>query len=124
MLLSVSIITPLGFASKLYQGLGEKWINNFSGDILYELFWIWAIALIFPQISIRAISVGVLLITCALEFLQLWHPPLLQAIRATFIGRTLIGTTFAEWDFPHYFLGCFGGWAWLHYLQKIYRKPH
>jgi hypothetical protein len=44
----------------------------------------------------------VLAITCALEVLQLWHPPFLQAIRSTFAGRALIGTTFVWWDFIYY----------------------
>jgi hypothetical protein len=36
----------------------------------------------------------VLVATCLLEFLQLWHPPLLEAVRSTFIGRTVLGTSF------------------------------
>jgi hypothetical protein len=51
--------------------------------------------------------------------LQLWHPPFLTAIRATFIGKLLLGTTFAWWDFPHYLLGCVLGWLWLQQLQRM-----
>jgi hypothetical protein len=52
-------------------------------------------------------------------FLQLWHPPLLEQIRATLIGKLLLGTTFVWWDFPHYILGCIFGWLWLRQLHKI-----
>ncbi|MEH2192618.1 MAG: DUF2809 domain-containing protein [Nostoc sp.] len=58
-------------------------------------------------------------ITCILEFLQLLHPPLLNEIRATLVGKLLLGTTFVWWDFPHYGLGCVLGCLWLRQLQKI-----
>jgi len=52
----------------------------------------------------------VLGITCSIECLQLWHPLFLESIRSTFIGGTLIGTTFSWWDFPHYAIGCCVSW--------------
>jgi hypothetical protein len=56
--------------------------------------------------------VAVFAVTCALEVLQLWHPAPLEAVRGTFLGRTLLGTTFVWWDFPHYALGCaLGAWS-------------
>jgi hypothetical protein len=56
-------------------------------------------------------------ITCTLEFLQLWHPLILEHFRATFVGRLLIGTTFSWWDFLYYGVGCFLGWFWLWQLK-------
>lgn len=38
---------------------------------------------------------------------------------ASTLGRTLIGTTFSLWDFPHYVLGCVLGWLWLRQLVAI-----
>jgi hypothetical protein len=60
---------------------------------------------------------GVFLVTSALEFLQLWHPPFLQLIRSTFLGQTLIGTSFTWWDFPYYFFGCVLGWFGVRYVK-------
>ncbi|MCP4252717.1 MAG: DUF2809 domain-containing protein [Candidatus Scalindua sp.] len=104
------IVTPLGFASKFYSGPGAWWFNNYAGGILYEMFWCFLTTLLFPCASAFWIACLVLGITCTLEFLQLWHTLFLESIRSTFIGRTLIGTTFAWWDFPHYFIGCFASW--------------
>lgn len=118
LILSLSIVTPLGFASKAYQGIGREWFNNYAGAILYEIFWILLIMLIWRNLSPLGVSVGVLLVTCFLEVLQLWQPPFLQAMRETFIGRTLLGTTFVWWDFPYYILGCLIGWLWVRYVQK------
>ena len=65
------------------------------------------------------ISLAVLAATCALEFLQLWHPVWLERIRSTFIGRCLLGTTFGWSDFPPYFLGAVIGWALLRILKRL-----
>jgi len=68
---------------------------------------------------INKIPLWVFIITCALEVLQLWHPKFLEMIRSSFIGSALIGTTFSWLDFPHYAIGCFIGWQWLRWLEKM-----
>ena len=60
-----------------------------------------------------------LVVTCALEVLQLWHPWFLEKVRSTFLGKALIGTTFVWWDFPHYFLGSLIGWVWLKRIFQL-----
>ena len=63
------------------------------------------IALIFPGVDPVRTATAVFSMTSILEFLQLWHPAFLETIRESFIGRTLIGTTFSWPDFPHYAAG-------------------
>ncbi|MCK5052148.1 MAG: DUF2809 domain-containing protein, partial [Candidatus Cloacimonetes bacterium] len=91
-LLSILIITPLGFISKLYTGPGAKWFNDSFGGLLYEVFWCLIISFILIKVKPWKVALSVFIITCALEFLQLWHPMFLEMIRSTFIGRTIIGT--------------------------------
>ena len=67
------------------------------------------------------IAVGVLLATCVLEFLQLWHPPWLQVMRSTFLGESLFGTSFSWWDFPAYVVGAVVGWIVLRRLARSER---
>lgn len=116
-LTALLVVTPLGFASKFYQGPAAWWFNNHFGGFMYEIFWILLIILMWPNLSSLWVAVGVFLVTCFLEFLQLWHPPFLQLIRSTFLGRTLIGTSFTWWDFLYYILGCTIGWVWVSYLK-------
>jgi hypothetical protein len=118
-LVSLLIVTPIGFASKFYGGLGAWWFNNYAGGILYEVFWCLLILLLWPGAPASLTVACIFAITCSLEFLQLWHPRFLQTIRATFIGRTLIGTSFSWWDIPHYFIGCLAGWFWMGFIRKI-----
>ena len=104
-LLCLMIIIPLGFYSKFYTGPAEGWVNNSLGGILYVVFWSLLTSLFFARIRAWIIAAIVLLTTCMLEFLQLWHPPFLEVIRSTFIGVTLIGNSFSGLDLVHYVIG-------------------
>ena len=119
--LGLAVVAPLGFATKLYAGPGHLWFNHYGGGVLYEVFWILVVFGLWPRPPwVGRIPAGVLAATCALEVLQLWEPWFLQAIRSTFVGRTLLGTTFVWWDFPHYLLGCVLGWLW---IRRLARRP-
>jgi hypothetical protein len=113
-LLSLCLITPLGFWFKFYDGPGRWWFNDYGGGVAYEIFWCLVAFFFWPRKKDAAkIAVWVFAITCVLETLQLWHPPFLEHIRVTFAGKAIIGTTFVWWDFPHYALGSFIGWLWI-----------
>ena len=116
----ILIVIAMGFFFKYYSGIGHQWLNNYGAAIFYELFWcLFAFGFFISKKAVIQIPIWVFILTCIIEFLQLWHPPLLEAIRATLIGKLLLGTTFAWWDFPHYLLGSIFGWLWLEKLQKI-----
>lgn len=108
---------PIGIASKFYQGPLKEWVNDYFGDIIYEAFWIMIGVLIWPKASLAKIAAVVFIATCIIEVLQLWQPPFLQMMRASFIGKLLLGTTFVWWDFPHYLAGCILTGAGLRYLK-------
>lgn len=119
-ILSVLIVVPMGFLFKYYNGPAHHWFNDYGASVFYEIFWcLFAFLFFRSRAAVIQIPIWIFVITCILEFLQLWHPPLLEEIRATLIGKLLLGTTFVWWDFPHYVLGCVLGWLWLQQLQKI-----
>jgi len=115
---SLLFIIPAGFYSKFYTGPAAEWANNSLGGFFYEIFWCLLIFLFSEKIRQWKIAVSVLLITCGLEFLQLWHPLFLEIPRSYFIGRTVLGTTFSWYDFPYYFLGSAAGWLWMNILHS------
>ncbi len=118
-IISLLIVIGMGFFFKFYNGFGRQWFNNNGAAIFYEIFWcLFAFLLVKSRRATSQIPLWVFIITCILEFLQLWHPPVLQQIRATFVGRLLLGSTFSWWDFPHYVIGCILGWLWLRQLDK------
>nr|WP_242034293.1 DUF2809 domain-containing protein [Richelia sinica] len=110
----------MGFFWKYYTGPFHPWFNNYGSSLFYEIFWcLFASWFWRSRQAVQQIPILVFIITSILEFLQLWQPPILTAIRATLIGKWLIGTTFSWWDFWHYFLGCILGWLWLQQIHKI-----
>jgi hypothetical protein len=117
LVISILIIVPLGSAVRFY-GPTPEWFNDWFGSIAYEIFWILLVAFLFPQASPLWTAVGVCLATCVLEFLQLWHPPFLEAMRVTLLGRLILGNTFNWSDFLSYFMGSFLGWVWMRSLLE------
>lgn len=112
----LAIIVAIGLWTKLgYEGWGKAWVNDFSGDILYEMAWIVFFGLIWRQISTAKIAWGVFIVTCLIEVSQLIPFP--KALTSTLLWRLLLGTTFVWWDFPHYALGCVIGWGILKVLR-------
>jgi hypothetical protein len=111
MLGSAIALIPLGYFIR-FHGLGPEWLNDFLGSVVYEMFWITLFSGIWPKVQPLKIAVTVCLATCALEFLQLWHPPVLQILRANPFGRLILGTTFSWLDFPAYFAGSGLGFWW------------
>ncbi|MGD1808357.1 DUF2809 domain-containing protein [Dapis sp. BLCC M126] len=107
----------LGLATKFYEGIFSEWLNNSFSSIFYEAFWILLVIFIRPQLPAGWVAFWVFIVTSFLEFLQLWKPPFLQAIRSTLIGRLLLGNTFVWWDFLYYILGSTLTWIFLRYLK-------
>ena len=120
-LLSLVVIVPLGFYTKFYHGPAAEWVNNSLGGVFYETFWCLALFLFFRKMSPLKIALLVFSITCFLEFLQLCHSPILDLIRKNFIGRTILGNSFALSDFFYYIVGSILGWRWLTFLNKLNR---
>ena len=105
------IVTPLGFSTKFYSGPASTWVTSQAGGFLYVVFWIFLVLAWFPRLSRLSVTLGVILVTCGLEFAQLWHPPLLERVRSTFLGHAVLGATFAWSDFPYYVGGGVAAYA-------------
>jgi hypothetical protein len=119
-LLSLCIVTPLGFSFKFYRGFNIRWFHDYGAGVMYEIFWCLVLFLFWPKKqNITKITIGVFCITCFFEVLQLWHPWFLEHVRSTFFGKALLGTTFVWWDFPHYLLGCLISWVWMKAIIQL-----
>jgi hypothetical protein len=99
-LLALLFVTPLGFIFKFYSGPAAWWFSDFGAGSLYEVFWILVVFFFFTREELAdRIAIWVFLVTCLLEFLQLWHPPALERFahiswEVRFWGRPSPGGTF------------------------------
>ena len=112
------LLVPAGFGAKAYEGAGSELMNNSLAGSLYVVFWCVALFWLFPAINALVNVVSVLSITSAIEFLQLWKTPLLDSVRGTFGGKTLLGTTFSPSDFAYYLIGAVLGFLLLRILKR------
>lgn len=117
---SLVIILPVGYWVRFSEGWAPAWVNDGLGSVAYELFWIFLVAFLFPNLLPVTVAIAVCLATCAIEFLQLWQPPFLQAMRGTLPGRLVLGNTFSWTDFPAYFVGSWLSWWGLKTLRQRY----
>ena len=125
-IISLSIITPLGLYSKAYTGIAQAWVRDYSGDILYEILWclivFWFALPIKDLIRLKSITIKiagwVFAVTCIIEISQLWFYLVPVEVRSHLLWRLLLGAGFDWWDFVHYAFGSFIGWCWIWQIGK------
>jgi hypothetical protein len=117
-LATAMLVLALGYWLRFYGPLPSM-LQDAAGGAAYVIFWILILAAGKPNIPARRATALVLVGTCALEVLQLWHPAWLEAIRRTLPGRLLLGTTFEWLDFPPYFVGALAGWLLLRFFDRL-----
>ncbi len=120
--IALLIIIPIGFCTKFYSGNASAWVNNSLGGVFYEIFWCLIIFLFFNKLKPILIASAVFIVTCALEFTQLWKTQFLGLLRENFIIRTIIGSSFSWNDFPYYIIGSISGFALLVLIKRISEK--
>lgn len=102
-------------ATVLVIGLGLLWRSNlfplsdfvakYGGDALWALMVFLCFGIVFPRTSTVRIAFGAVGFAWAIEFLQLYHAPWIDGIRATRFGHLVLGTTYNSPDLIAYALG-------------------
>jgi len=123
LLVSIALIIPIGYSVRFSTSLGMPSLQDIVGSLAYQILLMFLVAFFYPRTSLAKIAVGVCVASSAGELLQLWQPPLLQTIRATWIGRIILGNTFTLSDFPPYAVGSFLGWLGLRWLRRKMVHP-
>lgn len=124
-ILSLLVITPIGFLTKAYHGIAAHWVNDSLSGVFYVIFWCLVVFLFLPRMQPWRIALYVFGLTDVLEVMQLWHPAFLEYLRSYFLGRVVLGTTFAWSDFFYYAAGAILGYYWMlkiSSIQKITKK--
>lgn len=103
--LVAAVLIPIGVGTKLYAGPGATWVVGSLGGSVYVMFWSFLALAIRPAWSPVRVAAVVLSGTVAIEFLQRWHPPFLEALRSTFLGKAVLGSVFSWMDLPFYAVG-------------------
>jgi hypothetical protein len=94
-------------------GLGVHWrggalgstVRDVLGDALWAVMVAWWIGAIAPGAPLRTRAAATLAICVGVEVSQLYHTPVLDALRSTMAGDLILGSGFDPRDFMAYTLG-------------------
>jgi Protein of unknown function (DUF2809) len=122
LIINIVAVILLGYIVR-FSHLFTESIHHIAGCIFYEVLWILVGAFLYPRVNRKPIAIWVFLGTCGIEFLKLYQPQWLQAIRATLPGRLILGTNFDFYNLPVYLFGSYLGWLWIKFLDSQFQKP-
>ncbi len=88
------------------------WLVKYGGDALWALAVFLGLGWVFRQSRTGRVALAAVFCAWGVEFLQLYHAPWIDGIRATRPGRLVLGTTFNAPDLLAYLVGiALGAWA-------------
>ena len=87
-------------------------VSKYGGDALWALMVFVGFGFLLPRARTLVVALLALTFSWGVEFSQLYHAPLIDAVRATLPGRLVLGSTFNWPDLPAYAAGvALGAWA-------------
>lgn len=118
---AVSLILVIGAGLLWRSGLLPLpgWLVKYGGDALWALAVFLGVGWVFRQSSTGRVALAAVGCAWGVEFLQLYHAPWIDGIRATRLGRLVLGMTFNAPDLLAYLAGiALGAWA----ERRLYRS--
>jgi hypothetical protein len=107
--IAISITTILGLASRKFSE-GDSWIHLYIGDILWTTLFYFIFRFLFIHKTLNFSLLLAIVWSYAIEFLQLYHRPWIDAIRNTTLGGLLLGFGFLWSDLVCYVIGAVLGY--------------
>ena len=110
-LLAIALVIPLGLSTRSAAVPWPAFVVEHGGDALYASMAYLGFRMLRPGARPVA-ALGLALAACyAIELLQLYQAPWMQALRKTLPGRLVLGSGFLWLDFVRYTVGALGAWA-------------
>lgn len=80
-------------------------VQDIAGDVLWATMMVWWVGVAVPAASVSTGAAAAYAVCVAVEFSQLWHTPMLDAVRGTTIGHLVLGSGFDPRDLVAYLAG-------------------
>ena len=120
--LLIAVVIAIGLASRRGYMPFPAWLGNYPGDALWAWVVLLCVAWLRPAIARVRLVTWSLVIAFAIEFLQLYQAPWMQALRANKLAYLVLGNGFDPLDLLAYVLGIGVGavvdWSWQRWLQR------
>lgn len=102
---SALVTVAAGLGSRKLGAHLPRFVAEYAGDALYATLIVFLAALVRPRASSWALFAVGFGFSALVEVSQLSNAAPLAALRATTLGRLVLGTTFVASDFPCYAVG-------------------
>ena len=110
------LVVALGLASRRSWSPFPAVLGNYPGDMLWAWLVFLCVAWVRPTMARGKLAAVALLIAFAVEFLQLYQAPWIQALRANKLAYLVLGNGFDPLDLLAYVVGIALGaavdWGW------------
>jgi hypothetical protein len=116
---AVAATIAAGLASRRYAAQLPWWLAKNAGDALYATMVFWGLGLVVPRARTASIALAAAAVCFAIELAQLYQAPWIDAVRATTLGRLVLGQGFHALDLVCYAIGAGLGAA----LELGVRRP-
>ena len=115
------LVVALGLASRRSWSPFPAVLGNYPGDMLWAWLVFLCVAWVRPTMARGKLAAVALLIAFAVEFLQLYQAPWIQALRANKLAYLVLGNGFDPLDLLAYVVGIALGaavdWGWQRWRQ-------
>ena len=103
--LALMVVTVAAGLMIRFAPLGlPSFIVKYGGSTMWALMAYWIVSTLLPSRRLLTVVLLTGTLTTAVEFVKLYHSPLLDAFRLTFPGIVLLGRYFSVWDIVAYWL--------------------
>jgi hypothetical protein len=101
-LMAVTVAAGLAFR---FAPLGlPPFVVKYGGSTMWALMGYWIVSTILPSWRLMPVVLLTGALATAVEFIKLYHTPLLDAFRLTLPGIVLLGRIFSVWDIVAYWI--------------------
>jgi hypothetical protein len=94
-----------GLASRRYAAHLPWWLAKNAGDALYATMVFWGFGFLSPRTRASRVALAATTFCFAIELLQLYQAPWIDAVRATMPGRLVLGQDCHAFDLVCYVIG-------------------
>jgi len=102
---AVAATIAVGLASRAYAAHLPWWLAKNAGDALYATMVFFGFGFLATRAKTSMVAFAAMAFCVAIEFMQLYRAPWIDAVRATTPGRLVLGQGFHAFDLVCYGLG-------------------
>jgi hypothetical protein len=101
---AVVLVICAGLASRSFPLFPASW-GKYPGDALWACMVLFAIAFLRPAVTPLKLAAFALVLSCAVEFSQIYQGTWVKAVRSTRLGHLVLGSGFDWMDLGAYAIG-------------------